>query len=58
VQSCKEEHKARRVADTAAARAAINDLRNALDESFADVESWGGEFGFGRSLLSLEYWQI
>jgi hypothetical protein len=58
VQSCKEELQASRVPDIIAARAARNDVRNALNESFADVESWDGEFAFERSLLSMQYWKF
>lgn len=57
-QSCREELQAGRIIDIPAARAAKKDLLSALNESLADVSSWGGEFGFERAALSMEYWRF
>ena len=58
MQSCKEEHQAGRLGDISSARELKNDLRNALNESLADVKTWGGEFAFERTLLSMDYWKL
>lgn len=58
LQSSKEEIEGGRVNDFASAREAVSDLRNAVNESYVDVESWGGEFPFERGLSSIEYWKI
>ncbi|KAJ3516667.1 hypothetical protein NLJ89_g980 [Agrocybe chaxingu] len=58
IQSSKEEIEAGRVTDFSSAREAKNDLRNAVNESIADVKSWGGEFPFERAAASIEYWRL
>lgn len=57
-QSCKEEIDGGRIGDFTSAHEAVNDLRMAVNDSLADVESWGGEFPFERAVSSIEYWKI
>jgi len=54
IQSCKEELAGDNVRDIHAARAALNDLRAALDDCYADVTSWGGEFPFERGAANAD----
>jgi len=58
IQSSKEEIESGGVADFTLAREAKNDLRCAVNDSLADVKSWGGEFPFERAAASIEYWKI
>ncbi|KAJ6514611.1 hypothetical protein DFH09DRAFT_254005 [Mycena vulgaris] len=58
IQSCKEEIEAGRVAEHTPARKALNELRGAVDASYADVAGWGGEFPFERAASSMEYWKF
>ncbi|KAF8193933.1 hypothetical protein K438DRAFT_1828281 [Mycena galopus ATCC 62051] len=58
IQSCKEELEAGRVGDYTSARKALADLRSTVDASYADVETWGGEFPFERAASSLAYWKL
>ncbi|KAF8055147.1 hypothetical protein FPV67DRAFT_1436576 [Lyophyllum atratum] len=58
IQSSKEEIESGRVNDFGVAREIVNDLREAVKESMADVKAWGGEFPFERAASSLEYWKI
>ncbi|KAF8147886.1 hypothetical protein B0H34DRAFT_278029 [Crassisporium funariophilum] len=58
IQSSKEEIEASRVVDFASAREARNELRCAVNDSLADVNSWGGEFPYERAAASIEYWKI
>ena len=58
LQSSKEEIIGGRVGDFGSAREVIGDLRVAVNESLADVESWGGEFPFQRAASSIEHWKI
>jgi len=58
IQSSKEENEGGRITDFSTAREIVNGLRAAVNESFADVRSWGGEFPFERAQSSLEYWKI
>ncbi|KAJ7358436.1 hypothetical protein DFH08DRAFT_770284 [Mycena albidolilacea] len=58
IQSCKEEVEAGRVGDYTSARKALADLRSTVDASYADVETWGGEFPFERAASSLAYWSL
>lgn len=44
--------------DFEAARATVAQLRSAVNDSFADVKTWGGEFPFERALVSIEYWKL
>ena len=46
------------VIDFTLAREAKNDLRCAVNDSLADVKSWGGEFPFERAAASIEYWKF
>ena len=57
-QSSKEEIEGGRVADFTMAREARNDLRCAVNDSLADVKSWGGEFPFERAAASIEFWKF
>jgi hypothetical protein len=57
-QSSKEEIEGGRVVDFASAREAKNDLRCAVNDSLADVNSWGGEFPFERAAASIEFWKV
>ena len=57
-QSSKEEIEGGRVVDFTLAREAKNDLRCAVNDSLADVKSWGGEFPFERAAASIEFWKI
>lgn len=56
-QSSKEEIEGGGV-DFTLAREAKNDLRCAVNDSLADVKSWGGEFPFERAAASIEYWKF
>ncbi|KAJ7922397.1 hypothetical protein B0H13DRAFT_1983039 [Mycena leptocephala] len=58
IQSCKEEIEAGRVGDYTSARKALTDLRSTVDASYAEVETWGGEFPFERAASSLAYWKL
>jgi len=58
IQSSKEEIEGGRVIDFASARDAKHELKAAVNDSFADVNSWGGEFPFERAEASLEFWKI
>jgi len=58
IQSSKEEIEGSRVMDLATAREARNELRSAVNDSMADVKSWGGEFPFERASSSIEYWKF
>ncbi|KAJ7034492.1 hypothetical protein C8F04DRAFT_574581 [Mycena alexandri] len=58
IQSCKEEVEAGRVGEHTTARKALNELRGAVDASYADVHHWGGEFPFERAASSLAYWKL
>ena len=57
-QSSKEEIEGGRVVDYTSAREVKNELRCAVNDSLADVKSWGGEFPFERAVASLEFWKI
>lgn len=57
-QSSKEEIEGGGVVDFTLAREAKNDLRCAVNDSMADVNSWGGEFPFERAAASIEYWKF
>lgn len=57
-QSSKEEIESGGVVDFTLAREAKNDLRCAVNDSLADVKSWGGEFPFERAAASIEYWKF
>jgi hypothetical protein len=57
-QSSKEEIESGGVVDLTLAREAKNDLRCAVNDSLADVNSWGGEFPFERATASIEYWKF
>jgi hypothetical protein len=57
-QSSKEEIEGGGVVDFTLAREAKNDLRCAVNDSLADVKSWGGEFPFERAASSIEYWKF
>ena len=57
-QSSKEEIDGGGVLDFTLAREAKNDLRCAVNDSLADVKSWGGEFPFERAAASIEYWKF
>lgn len=57
-QSSKEEIEGSRVVDFSSAREARNELRCAVNDSVADVQSWGGEFPFERAAASIDYWKI
>ena len=48
IQSCKEELASDNVRDLNVARATLHNLRSALDDCYAEVESWNGEFPFER----------
>ncbi|KAI6147756.1 hypothetical protein BKA82DRAFT_999614 [Pisolithus tinctorius] len=58
IQSCKEELEGGRVNDLTAARDAVNKLWVSVQESLADVKSWGGEFPFERAASSIEFWKF
>ncbi|KAF8801751.1 hypothetical protein BYT27DRAFT_7226664 [Phlegmacium glaucopus] len=58
IQSSKEEIEGGRVVDFTSAREAKNELRCAVNDSLADVKSWGGEFPFERAVASIEFWKI
>lgn len=57
-QSSKEEMEGGRVHDFTAAREVRDTLRRAVQDSLADVTSWGGEFPFERAHASLEHWKF
>ena len=54
IQSCKEELAGDNVRDINAARTALNDLRAALDDCYADVTRWNGEFPFERGAANAD----
>ncbi|KAF9034819.1 hypothetical protein BJ165DRAFT_1511762 [Panaeolus papilionaceus] len=58
IQSSKEEIEGGRVVDFSLAREARNELRCAVNDSLADVSSWGGEFPFERAAASIDYWKF
>ncbi|PPQ74933.1 hypothetical protein CVT24_002967 [Panaeolus cyanescens] len=58
IQSSKEEIEGGRVVDFSSAREARNELRCAVNESLADVSSWGGEFPFECAAASIDFWKI
>jgi len=58
IQSSKEEIEGGGVLDFTLAREVKNDLRCAVNDSLADVNSWGGEFPFERAAASIEYWKF
>ncbi|TFK64863.1 hypothetical protein BDN72DRAFT_861066 [Pluteus cervinus] len=58
IQSSKEEIEGGRVNDFTSARDVVTDLRLAINESYSDVQSWGGEFPFERAFCSLDCWKI
>ncbi|KAI0790645.1 hypothetical protein C8Q75DRAFT_95882 [Abortiporus biennis] len=58
IQSCKEEVAANRVTDLAAAKAAVASLEKALDDSYHDTQSWGGEYPFEKGSISVRYWSL
>lgn len=57
-QSSKEEIEGGRVTDISSAREVVSDLREAVNESLADTQLWGGEFPFERASWSIQYWKI
>lgn len=57
IQSSKEEVEGGRLHDFAPAREIVHDLRSAINDSLADVQTWGGEFPFDRASASLHYWK-
>jgi len=54
LQSCREQLVNELVADLDVARMELRNLRAALMESKVDSESWGGDFAFERSLMSVD----
>ncbi|KAI6022962.1 hypothetical protein PISMIDRAFT_353892 [Pisolithus microcarpus 441] len=58
IQSCKEELEVGRANDLTTARDTVNKLWISVQDSLADVESWGGEFPFERAVNSIECWKI
>lgn len=44
--------------DFSSARDVVQDLRRAVNESYSDVEAWGGEFPYERALSSLQCWKL
>ncbi|KIK00932.1 hypothetical protein K443DRAFT_99573 [Laccaria amethystina LaAM-08-1] len=58
IQSSKEEIEGGHVHDFASARKMVHDLRSAIDDSLADVQTWAGEFPFDRASASLHYWKL
>ncbi|KAH6867888.1 hypothetical protein BKA70DRAFT_1211285 [Coprinopsis sp. MPI-PUGE-AT-0042] len=58
IQSSKEELEGGRVNDVMLARDAVQQLRQAINESLDDVHHWGGEYPFERALSSLQCWKI
>lgn len=66
LQSTREELESGRVGgvgggnpnDKTIARDALNQLRNAVEDSMRDVEQWGGVYPFERAAASLEFWKI
>ncbi|KAI0071794.1 hypothetical protein K474DRAFT_1651993 [Panus rudis PR-1116 ss-1] len=58
LQSSREEIEGGRVPELGVAREAIEDLRTAIKEIQADVETWGGVFPFDRAAHSLDYWKL
>ncbi|KAJ8468519.1 hypothetical protein ONZ51_g9587 [Trametes cubensis] len=58
IQSAKEEIDGGRVPEAVQARMVHDALRQALLEDKKDVESWGGDFPFGRALPSVELWKV
>ncbi|KAF6756134.1 hypothetical protein DFP72DRAFT_894672 [Ephemerocybe angulata] len=58
IQSSKEEIEGGRVGDFSSAREVVQELRRTVNDCFADVEHWGGEFPFERALSSLQCWKV
>ncbi|KAI0344723.1 hypothetical protein BDW22DRAFT_1083506 [Trametopsis cervina] len=57
-QSAKEELGSGRMADLNAARAAVQELAAAVNESANDCELWGGDFPFEQALAITDYWKL
>jgi arginine decarboxylase-like protein len=58
IQSCKEEIDQGQVPDMSEARDILKELRLSLGKSLDKVQSWGGEYPFGRAWASLDYWKF
>ncbi len=58
LQSTREELESGRASDKGVARAALGELRNAVEDSQRAVGSWGGVYPFERAAASLEFWKL
>ncbi|KAH9926620.1 uncharacterized protein BXZ73DRAFT_78714 [Epithele typhae] len=58
IQSAKEERDGGRAEDVQAARAVVQELREAVAESQLDARKWAGAFAFERAAASLEHWRL
>ena len=54
-QSSKEEKEGGRLVNFDTARQALEELRQVLRGSQADVEAWGGEFPFERASFGIDF---
>lgn len=58
IQSATEEIEAGQIGDLGEAREAVSRLRSSVEDSYADVQSWGGEFPFERAFSSMDCWKF
>ena len=54
IQACKEQQAGGGMKDIQGARAALDDIREAMSDCQSEVESWGGEFPFERGMANAE----